>query len=291
MPQLKKKTEKEIKILSSFLDEENEEILKKIFDELLTLDEEGNKYLSLLIPDIENDSVKDKLNTIVIHNNFKLTGFKILKWLKSQEFKWFDLLIILNKIEQQELADNRIKAHYDKLLMDVWLMCSYEKNAFENAMQLRSYFFNSLNIKLVDDDKAHLKHFLLNEVFISKQTTITFLNVLYLCFACDLKFPVVPCLMDNLLLLAFENKPPYQISIFDSRFLFFIHNKTLIPYPESKLRIKYNINNDEELPCKPFSKKDVAVMMLKFLAHSYEKEKRNIYEICTQELIYNLSNE
>ena len=274
MSENKKKAKEKISLLISFLDEDNDDIINSIEHELLSLNEQENTILRQFISEIEKPEILDRANRIVNDNHFRFSENDFMHWLGSSEKNIFDLLLIIAKIEYPDLDCKSLKSHYNKMLKEVWASIPAESSSLDIAKLLKSFFFSLHQFKIQTSSTSTVKHIMINDVLSTKEINKLFLNIFYLCMAKDLGIPITPIMIDGLMILAFENKKPYNISFIDNEFLFFIDNTTLTPYPEAKLRERFNFNEDEVLPYTAFSKVELAVTLLNWLIAFYLKEKK-----------------
>jgi len=276
MPEKKRKAIEKINLLISFLDEENDEILMSIEKELLSLNKQENTILKQLISDIDNPDISRRIKNIVILNNFRFSETELLHWLSINDKSLFDLLTIIAKIEYPDLDCKSLRIHYDKILKEVWTSIPAEFSPLDVAKLLKSAFFNVQKFKMLPSNSIIVRHFMINDVLQTKETNKLFLNILYICIARDLGIPIVPLMIESLLILAFENKEPYNISFIDNKFLFFIDNTTLSPYPDAKLRQKFNIKEDVDLPYERFTDTEIATTLLNWLDNLYLQNKKEL---------------
>jgi len=276
MPEKKKKAKEKISLLISFLDEENDEILQNIEHELLSLNKQENTILKQLLGDIENPEILNKVNNIVALNNFKFSETELFHWLSSSEKNLYELLTIIAEIEYPDLNGASLKLHYDKMLRDIWASIPAESSSLDVAKLLKFYLITTQKFKLAPPDSVSVKHIMINDVLNTRETNKIFLNIFFLGIARGLGIPITPLMIDGLLIMAFENKKPYTISFIDNKYLFFIDSTTLSPYPEAKLREKFSIKEEEELPVSPFSDVEIVLTLLNYLGSFYLQNKKEL---------------
>lgn len=285
MPAKDLNTSQKIELLISFLDEDNAEILKNIENELLLLNEDENLILKLSVNDIENPAIANRIKNIVTLNHFRLCETELLFWLKSRKRKLFDLLTIIARIEYPDLDSKALKEYFDKILKEIWTAIPPDVSALDLVKLLKSIIYKMHNFKDVPYNLTTIKHLMINDVFIKKETNNLFLNIIYLSIVRELDIPIVPLKINGLIILGFGNKPPYDISFFYNAFLFFIDNSSFEPYPEAKLRKKFKINVGDKLPFNTFTDAEIAIMLLKWLSALYEQDKKMMLSEKIKEMI------
>jgi hypothetical protein len=269
-------TIQKIELLVSFLDEDNAEILKNIEAELFLLNEEENLILKQSVNDLENSVIANRVKNIIVLNHFRFFETELLFWLKSKNHNLFNLLTIIARIEYPELDCKSLKLYFDKMLKEIWTAIPPNISALDLIKLLKSIIYKVHDFKEIPYNLSNIKHLMINDVLIKKETNILFLNILYLSITRELGIPVVPLKINGLIILGFKNKPPYSINFLDNDFLFFIDNSSFEPYPEAKLKEKIKINSDEELTYISFTDLEIAIMLLKCLCALYEKEKNTM---------------
>jgi len=266
------KNTEELKLLVSFLDEENNDVLGSIYNELLKIDKKSNEFLSHMSTEFDTPIIYTKLKEIIALNNFRYFEEDILEAIENDEKSLFELLCIVAKVEYPNINLQSLKYHFDSIVKDIWLGLTADMSALDVANHIKYSLFNKLNIKHIPNNKVHIKHLTINDVLVEKKTINVFLNLFYLCITEALNIPVVALKIFGILVLAFENTGQYAIGFFDATYLFFIDNSTLNPYPEMHLREKFNISDSIKIEtvCANYSKSALVNMLIRWFSVVYD---------------------
>lgn len=271
-----------IKLLISFLDEDNEEIIENIEKELLRIDPETNNLLISQLVENENYKISERLIYITKNNLLRFFEDHLFEWVNNPDRKIFDLLFIIARLEYPALNKAALDGYYDKILKKLWLKIENESSALDVTQTIITFLKVSFEINFFEE--PHIEQMHINKVFETNEFCPPMLDFLLLAIAQDLKIPVVPIGFEKktahayykFWALAFENKAPYNISFFDQPYLFFILTWSLLPIPESELFKRVELK-EGGLNRHCLSARELVVVLLRKLAYLYKSEKNLFY--------------
>jgi len=294
MPQKTTDSAERIKLLISFLDEENEEIIQNIEKELLCLNPDENNMLISEIQETDIYLIKERIYYISKQNQLRFFEDSIIEWINSDK-RIYELLCIIAKLEGPALNREALDKFYDKMLKEVWLKIEDESSALEVIQTVVTFLKKNFEWPFFDKDEVG--HMLINKVLSSFKFCPPMLDFLFLAMLQDLHIPVKTLKYEKqtrnayfkFLIFAFENKEPYNISFFEQPILFYILPQTLFPIPEIELIKRYDLPI-EKLKLAEFSPGELVAVFLRKLAHLYRQEKNLIYAEKMESLTQKIKN-
>ncbi len=271
-----------IRLMVSFLDEDNEDILTNIENELLSLDPEGNNLLINEIVESNNYKVKERLLYISRQNLLRFFEHTLYEWIESKDKRIFEFLFIIAQLEYPALDKEALLKFYDKILKKIWLKIESESSALEATQAVVTFLKINFQWKIFDGQQ--IKHLHINKVFSTYELCSPMLDYLFLAIAQDLGIPITALKYEKKaktafyrhLIFAFENKEPYTISFIQQPHLFYLLPQSLMPLPEKEIREKFNIDGDE-LNLTAMHAAEIAAIFINKLAYLYKQEKQMFY--------------
>ncbi len=138
-----------IKLLISFLDEDNEEIIENIEKELLRIDPETNNLLISQLAENENYKISERLIYITKNNLLRFFEDHLFEWVNNPDRKIFDLLFIIARLEYPALNKAALDGYYDKILKKLWLKIENESSALDVTQTIITFLKVSFEINFL----------------------------------------------------------------------------------------------------------------------------------------------
>ncbi|MDD3876131.1 MAG: hypothetical protein PHT69_05890 [Bacteroidales bacterium] len=260
-----------IKLLVSFLNDEDAVVISSVEEELMAI---PHKYLPVLKEiqcDIEEEIIQKKLAGIILKKSFNEIELKILSWIQNPH----DIFVPFDIIAKMEHQNRAVKSKFDMHYcgFDVFIdlgNCSSALDVVETLINRVSLFLR---------DSGYLKT---NTVLFIKEKlppwfSSAFINTIpFLAIAQRYDIPIVPLKVNESFVLAYKNTGDYEISFIEDPYLAIIilddnENTQIVSFNES---LNNGILNDiDEL-----NNVELFSMFLKMLLIHYKDTNIQLFE-------------
>ncbi len=219
MPDIPEKTDsvyKKVKLLSGFLDDEDEEVVYETEKALRAMAVDYLPLLKEFREDVSQSVIKGRLNNIIEYSERKIIENNLYQWSK-EAYVIFTGVDILSEISGKYAARYNIDQDLNYLVRDIFFNISYDATFIDTLKLL----VNKTSDYITHDSKLRNSRFYNFLKLAAPKDLLNYLLsvILYRSVAERLDIPLVFLIVDNLPFLGLKNEGRFYLEIIEEPYL------------------------------------------------------------------------